>query len=75
MVLDQPNQIAMMRLFTLIQGIELYLKSGMKLTRIATPANMRTWASEYTGIQYKRSRQGLESAAMDLRALYERAKT
>lgn len=75
MVLDQPNQIEMLRLFTIIQGIELYLKSGMKLTRMATPANMRAWASQYTGIEYKRSRQGLESAAMDLRALYERAKT
>ena len=75
MVLDQPNQIEMLRLFTIIQGIELYLKSGMKLTRMATPANMRAWASQYTGIEYKRSRQGLESALVDLRAVYENAKT
>ena len=72
-LLDKPEQIAKMRIFMLIQSIELYLDTGMKTTRIATPANMRTWASQYTGVPYKRSRQGLENALLDLRSIYRQA--
>lgn len=72
-VLDKPEQIRKMRIFMIIQGLELYLDTGMKVTRIATPGNLRMWATEYTGVPYKRSRQGLENALLDLRSIYRQA--
>ena len=59
------------RFITLIEGIELYLKTGMKLTRFATPTLLRNVATQYTGKTYKKSRQGLELALHDLRALQQ----
>jgi hypothetical protein len=62
MVLDKPDQIEYLRFLTVMQGI--------KLTRVATPSNMRKWATEYTGKEYKRSRQGLEAALLDMEAIH-----
>ena len=62
------------RVFTAKQGIELYLKTGMLLTRVATPKNLRTIASQYTGKPYKASRAGLESALADLKTLLDNFK-
>jgi len=54
------------RVFAAKQGIELYLNTGMLLTRVATPKKLRTIASQYTGKPYKASRAGLEAALADL---------
>mgnify|MGYP006919767016 CR=1 FL=1 len=62
------------RVFTAKQGIELYLKTGMQLTRVATPKKLRTIASQYTGKPYKASRAGLESALADLKILLDNFK-
>jgi uncharacterized protein YjhX (UPF0386 family) len=62
------------RVFTAKQGIELYLKTGMLLTRVATPKKLRTIASQYTGKPYKASRAGLEAALADLRTLLDNFK-
>ena len=62
------------RVFVAKQGIELYLKTGMLLTRVATPKKLRTIASQYTGKPYKASRAGLESALADLKILLDNFK-
>ena len=62
------------RVFAAKQGIELYLKTGMLLTRVATPKKLRTIASQYTGKPYKASRAGLESALADLKTLLDNFK-
>ena len=62
------------RVFAAKQGIELYLKTGMLLTRVATPKKLRTIASQYTGKPYKASRAGLESALADLKILLDNFK-
>jgi hypothetical protein len=62
------------RVFAAKQGIELYLKTGMLLTRVATPKKLRTIASQYTGKPYKASRAGLEAALADLKELLDNFK-
>ena len=62
------------RAFSAKQGIELYLKTGMLLTRVATPKKLRTIASQYTGKPYKASRAGLEAALADLKELLDNFK-
>ena len=61
-------QIDYMRLFVCIKAIEVHIKTDgkMSLTRVATPANLRSIASEFTGKSYPRSRKGLEKALADL---------
>lgn len=70
--LTTPAQIDGFRVRMVIRAIDLYLKSDgrMILTRTARPADLRRMASEYTGKNYPRSRQGLESARNDLQALF-----
>jgi len=65
------SEINPMRIAVLISSIQLYLSSGLKSTRTATPTNMSRWASEYTGRAYKRSSAGLQMALVDLKALYD----
>lgn len=67
--LDTPEQIHAYRMLVLIKSIETYTKTGMRLTRVATPARMRELASEYTGKKYARSSKGLNQALMDLKAI------
>jgi hypothetical protein len=50
----------------LMSAIKLYIKSGMKVNRAYTPANMLATASQYTGKTYKRGQ--LQLAFDDLRA-------
>lgn len=64
--LTTPSQIGGFRIFLLVKSMEMYLLHGIKSTRAATPANMRQWASEYTGVDYPRSRRGLVRAYNDL---------
>lgn len=55
----------------LVTSIRMYLRSGMMLSRSATPANMRALATLYTGKTYTRSRKGLEMAMIDIQALLD----
>ena len=64
-----PAQIDTFRATVLLQAIKLYLKAGMQVNRHYTPAAMRRVVTEYTGVTYPRSRQGLEKAYNDLLAV------
>lgn len=59
------------RLSVVIRAMETHIRTGgkMRLTRMATPSNLRTIASEYTGKHYPRSAKGMETALADLKAL------
>lgn len=72
-VLDRPEQIDAFRINVVIRCIETHIRTGgkMRLTRMATPANLRATASEYTGKTYPRSTKGLETALADLKALIQ----
>lgn len=50
-------------------GISLYLKTGMFLTRGMTVTKYLLIAGEFTGKKYPRGRKGLEQALADLEAL------
>lgn len=67
------NAINRMTVMYIVQGIEMHLNFGMRLTRMATPAFLRQSATNFTGTQYPRSRQGLEQALTDCRALLAQA--
>lgn len=73
-VLDTPEKIGMLRLSMIIKAMEIHISTDgrMKLTRTATPANLRQMASEYTGMSYPRSRNGLEQALTDLKGIRQR---
>jgi hypothetical protein len=64
--LTTPAQIDAFRRICIIRSMEMYVLHGIKSTRTATPANMRAMASEYTGVDYPRSRRGLLLAYNDL---------
>jgi len=57
----------LMRVNTIIRGIDMYIKSGGKmiLTRGATITALLNMASEYTGRKYKRTEK--EAALKDLK--------
>lgn len=76
-VLDTPAQIDMYRLLVVIRAIETHIRTGgkMRLTRTATPSNLRTIASEYTGKTYPRSLNGLQDALSDLKVIRDNAMT
>jgi hypothetical protein len=65
------NAVLGLRGFCALQAMAMYLKSEgrMRLSRNATPANLRAIATEFTGKQYPRSRNGLQAAYLDLHAL------
>lgn len=62
------NAILGFRGIILIQSLKCHIESNgrMRLTRMATPTNMRAIASEFTGKPYARSRKGLEQALADM---------
>lgn len=64
--MSNPDRI---RLLCAKQGIELYLKTGMQVSRNASPKVLRAIAGGYTGKTYAASRKGLTSALADLQAL------
>lgn len=64
------DQMKMMRLVMLVKSMELYLDTGIKTTRIATPTRMREIASEFTGKEYPRSNKGLRQAFVDVQEIY-----
>lgn len=66
-------QIDGIRLMILIQAIKIHINTQgkMRLTRVATPANLRQIASEFTGKVYPRSAKGLQTALADLLVVRE----
>lgn len=66
MALTTPKQIEGFRILCIVKSIEMYVLRGIKSTRTATPANLRRLVSEYTGVDYPRSRRGLILAYNDL---------
>lgn len=62
--LTTPDQIHYYRKQVLIAAIKLYLRSNGRMTagRGWTPAVMRRMATEYTGMTYRATRNGLENA-------------
>lgn len=73
--LTTPEQISMFRLAVVVRCIETHLRTGgkMRLTRMATPAALRAIATEYTGKNYPRSTNGMQSALEDLKDIQEKA--
>jgi hypothetical protein len=49
-------------------AIKLYLKTGMKVNRMYTPANMVQAVAQKTGKVYKRGKAGMTEAFNDLEA-------
>lgn len=49
-----PDGMLFYRAITVRASLRMYAKSGMKSTRMATPANMFAIAKEFTGKDYKR---------------------
>lgn len=72
--LTTPTQIDLFRATVMVSAMKLYLNTGMQVNRAYTPTAMRRVASEYTGIAYPRSRQGLQRAHDDLKALVDKVK-
>lgn len=70
--LTTPGQIDLFRAKVLVSAMKLYLNTGMQVNRAYTPTNMRRVASEYTGFAYPRSKQGLQKAHDDLKALVDK---
>lgn len=68
------NAISLYRAITCKHAIALYLKTGMRPSRMVTPTAMRQIASEYTGKEYGKSRKGLETALADLTEFIDSAK-
>ena len=64
-------QIDQYRLSVVIKCIEMHIRTGgkMRLTRMATPGNLRAIATEYTGRTYPRSANGLRDALSDLQVV------
>lgn len=58
-----PDRI---RLMCLKKAIEIYLKTGMRVSRNASPKVLRAIAKGYTGSTYAASRKGLASALADI---------
>ncbi len=69
----ERDKVMFMRLITTIQAMKMHLNSGgkMRLTRVATPTNLRSIATEFTGKSYPRSKQGMATALADLEKLRE----
>lgn len=64
------NAINWLQVRMILSAGDLYLKHGIKASRNATPANLRSLCTAYTGKEYVRSRKGLETALADLRSLF-----
>lgn len=54
MTLAGPDAVNLYRALTVVQGLRMYARSRMLLTRGATPAVLLGIAREYTGQTYKR---------------------
>jgi len=56
-------------------AIDLYLKTGLKMSRVATPSRMLSGVSGLTHKKYPRGRSGLVSASADLTQWIEAMKS
>ena len=68
-----PDAINLFRAATLASGLRLYARTGMLLTRGATPTYLLALAKEYTGKTYKGKDKYL-TAAEDVRVWCETMK-
>ncbi len=66
-----PKAVEIYAIRCLMLAIKLYLDTGMLPTRGVTPTRMRDIATSHTGKNYKRGRNGLETAAADLKIMLE----
>ena len=60
-----PDAVNLYRAITLKQGLLMYARTGMLLTRTATPTVLLRIAKEYTGKDYK-GKDKYEKAAADV---------
>jgi hypothetical protein len=67
------NAINWFQVRTILSAGDMYLKHGISLSRVATPARLRDLCTAYTGKTYPRSRKGLETGLSDLRKLFHGA--
>ena len=49
-----PDATNYVRAVTVAQGLRMYAKHGMRITRMATPTRLLQAATQYTGKRYKR---------------------
>lgn len=70
--LTTPTQIDLFRAKVILSAARLYLKTGMQVNRAYTPTAMRNAISEITGTAYPRSKQGLQKAHDELKALLDK---
>jgi anion-transporting ArsA/GET3 family ATPase len=67
-VLDTPERRAVFHALQLKSALGLYIKTGMFVTRGATPRRLLDLASAYTGKKYKNSPAQREACLADLEA-------
>lgn len=62
------SQSMIARFLTCRMAMKMHLNSNgaMRLTRTATPTNLRNIASEFTGKEYAASKKGMQQAYTDL---------
>lgn len=67
-MISTQHGIEMYRMTVIHSAIKLYLKTGMKVNRMYTPANMVQAVAQKTGKVYKRGKAGMTEAFNDLEA-------
>ena len=67
-MISTQHGIEMYRMSVIHSAIKLYLKTGMKVNRMYTPANMVQAVAQKTGKVYKRGKAGMTEAFNDLEA-------
>ena len=67
-MISTQHGIEMYRMTVIHSAIKLYLKTGMKVNRMYTPANMVQQVTQKTGKVYKRGKAGMTEAFNDLEA-------
>jgi hypothetical protein len=67
-MISTQHGIEMYRMSVIHSAIKLYLKTGMKVNRMYTPANMVQQVTQKTGKVYKRGKAGMTEAFNDLEA-------
>lgn len=60
-----PDAMKWMKAIALRSSLKFYAKTGMKMTRVATPTMMLTMASEFSGKPYKRGEYDKAVADLD----------
>ena len=66
-----PEQIELFRITVIIRAMELFLETGIKVSRQYTLTNMVRAAEDITGQKFTRSRKGLAAAMAALISMRE----